>query len=122
MRSMSDVIEEFFTDLGRQDSVPALARASGSVLFELGSGVDADPWTVNVHKGVVTVDHKATNADCVIRADKETFARVLTGEVNPMAAMLRGTITGEYRRNPELIVLIQRTFPGGQPTTAGDRS
>jgi hypothetical protein len=114
---MPDVIEEFFSELGSQGSVASLARASGSVCFELDNAGSTDPWTVKVNKGDVTVEHKATSADCVIHADTETFARVVTGEMNAMAAMLRGTISGEYRQNPELIVLIQRIFPG----RSGDR-
>jgi putative sterol carrier protein len=122
MRSMPDVIEEFFTELGSRGNVESLARASGSVLFELGTAGKTDPWTVSVDKGDVSVDHRATNADCVIRADKEIFAKVLSGEMNTMAALLRGSISGEYRKNPELIVLIQRIFPTRESVKAGERA
>ena len=49
-------------------------------------------------------------ADCVLRADRKLFARMASGKVNAMAAVLRGAVTIEG--DPRLLVLFQRLLPG----------
>jgi hypothetical protein len=48
-----------------------------------------------------------------VRADKALFDAMAVGEVNALAAYLRGELALEG--DPELLVLVQRVFPG--PTT-----
>ena len=57
--------------------------------------------------GVGTAD---TAADCVLSCDRALFDGIASGEVNAMAALLRGelVVAGE----PDLLVLCQRLFPG----------
>jgi putative sterol carrier protein len=48
----------------------------------------------------------------VLRADKASFDRVIAGELNLMAAVLRGEVTVEG--DPRLVVRLQRLFPRPQ--------
>lgn len=107
---MSDPTADFFDELGRRGHEPLLQKAKGSVRFDLVDGTRTDRRFVRIDKGNITVARKNVAADCVIRADKALFERVATGELNPVAAVLRGDLAfaGDWR----LLVLVQRLFPG----------
>ena len=101
--------EDFFAGLESRGHVQLLEKASGSVRVELGSGKGAQRWLVAVDKGDVDVSHKAGAADCTLRSSKALFDRIASGEVNAVAAFLRGEL--EVVGNWELLVLFQRLFP-----------
>jgi putative sterol carrier protein len=101
---------EFFRELQRRGHEPLLEEVSGAVCFELTDGGQIDRWLVAIDRGDVKVSHKAGEADCTIRAERALFERLCRGEENAIAAVLRGAVvcTG----NVELLVAIQRIFPG----------
>jgi putative sterol carrier protein len=76
--------------------------------FELEGG-QPGRWTVAVDRGNVSVSHASRKADCTVRTSKEVFDGMARGEVNAMAAVLRGAVTVDG--DPELFVLFQRIFP-----------
>ena len=86
-----------------------LEQARGTMRFELGDG-QAERWTVVIDLGGVTVSHANRKADCTVRAGTELFEDIASGEVNAMAAVLRGELSVEG--DPELFVRFQRLFPG----------
>ena len=65
---------------------------------------------VAIKKGDVTVSRAKGKADCTITADKALIEGMISGEVNAMAALLRGEVSVEG--DLELLVLSQRLFPG----------
>ena len=97
---MIDSTAEFFQELGRRGHEPLLEKATGIVRFDL-----------------VSVSRKNAGADCIVRAERTLFDAMATGDVNGMAAYLRGELTLEG--DPELLVLVQRVFPG--PATRRSR-
>jgi putative sterol carrier protein len=105
-----DATTEFFHELGARGHEPLLEKATGTIRFELTNGKRKARWLVTVKKGDITVSHASSRADCVVRTDHELSNQIVTGEVNAMAAMLRGAINVEGK--PELLVLFQRLFPG----------
>jgi putative sterol carrier protein len=107
---MGDATAKFFDDLDARDHEPLLATVSGTLRFELTNGRGAKPWLVGVKRGDVTVSRQNADADCVVRADGKVFDGILTGNVNAMAAMLRGEVSVEG--DPELMVSFQRLLPG----------
>jgi putative sterol carrier protein len=107
---MTDSTAGFFEELGRRGYEPLLETARGSIRFDLVNGKRTDRWLVTFHRGDVSVSRKNSRADCVIRAEKDLFDAIARGDVNGMAAYLRGEMTVEG--NPELLVLIQRVFRG----------
>ena len=106
---MSDATTRFFADLGSIDHHPLLAKASGSLRFELSEGQAVERWRVEVRKGDVAVSHKAGVADCVLRAPKSLFDRIASGRENAMAAVLRGALVVEG--NIDLLLAFQRILP-----------
>jgi putative sterol carrier protein len=107
---MTDSTAEFFEGLGRRGHEPLLEKAGGIVRFDLGDGKRTDRWFVALDKGDVSVSRKNVAADCVVRADRRLFEAMMRGEVNAMAAYLRGELILEG--DPELLVLFQRVLPG----------
>jgi putative sterol carrier protein len=100
----------FFDDLARRGHEPLLGDAVGSVRIELTGGSHADTWLVRLDNGEVTVSRDEVAADCVVRCDREVFDAIAAGEVNAMAALLRGALV--FEGDPELLVRLQRVFPG----------
>ncbi len=114
---MTDAIAGFFYELGRRGHEPSLEKAKGSIRFDLVAGSRTDRWLVTLDKGDVSVSRRNITADCVVRTDRTLFDGMVTGDVNGMAAYLRGELT--FEGDPELLVLIQRVLPG--PATRGAR-
>jgi putative sterol carrier protein len=108
---MTDPINEFFQKIADQTHQPLLGKVRGTVRFDLvESQGGADQWLIAIDRGDVAVAHADGSADCTIRADKAFFERLINGEGNALAAVLRGTIvcSGDI----ELLFAIQRIFPG----------
>ena len=83
-------------------------------------------WLVSIDKGDVSVSRKNVRADCTFHADKAVFERLASGEMNAMAAFLRGDIVLDG--DSELLVPFQRLLPGPprrrrrRATSAGRRA
>jgi putative sterol carrier protein len=106
---MADATALFFDELARRGRVPLLSDAAGTVRLELVSDSGVEIWRVALDHGHVAVSHDEGDADCVVRGDKALFDGIAGGEVNAMAAVLRGALT--FEGDPELLVRLQRVFP-----------
>jgi putative sterol carrier protein len=100
---------EFFDGLAQRGHEPLLEKATGTVRFDLVNNGRDERWLVAVDKGDVAVSHRNVAADCTLRADRTLFDGVATGEVNAMAAVMRGAI--QVEGDWSLLVLFQRVFP-----------
>jgi putative sterol carrier protein len=109
---MSDPTADFFDSLRARGTEPLLHDAEGVLRFDLVDGGRTDQWFVAMDRGNVAVSKRNGKADSVIRAEKKTFDRVVTGDMNALAAALRGEI--DVGGDPTLLVLFQRILPGPQ--------
>jgi putative sterol carrier protein len=109
MAGMADSTTDFFDALGRRGYEPLLRKLSGAVRFEIRDGKRVERRYVTVGKGSVTVSGRGARTQTVVRADRAVFGRIAAGELNPVAAVLRGEleVEGDWR----LLVLVQRLFP-----------
>jgi putative sterol carrier protein len=107
---MTDAAAAFFEDLEQRGHEPLLAKVVGTVRVDLVDGDHIDPWLLTIEKGDLAVSHQDTKADCTFRADKAWFERLVVGEENAMAAVLRGAVLIEG--DLDLLVAVQRLFPG----------
>jgi hypothetical protein len=108
---MADPIADFFDALSQRGHVPTLRDVKASMRFDVVDGESIDHWLVAVDSGDIGVTRSGGDAQCVVRAERRLFERIVTGQMNPMAAMLRGEIA--VSGDLELLVLIQqRLFPG----------
>jgi len=110
---MADPSIEFFEELRRRGHEPRLRGATGTLRFELVEGKKIERWLVTLSKGDVQVARRGGTADCVLRVDRKLFDRLASGELNGVAAVLRGEFQaeGDWR----LLVHFQRLFPGKSP-------
>ena len=109
MVAITDATTTFFRELGGRGREPLLEKATGTVRFDLVDGARTERWLVTLQKGDASVSRKNVNADCVVRTTKAVFDAMVKGEVNAMAANLRGELVLEG--DAELLVLIQRVLP-----------
>ena len=107
---MADATADFFESLAERDHEPLLANTSGSVLFELTNRKQTDRWFVSIDRGDIAVSRKRGRADAIVRTRKDVFDGVASGEVNVMAALLRGAIA--VQGNVALLARLQRLLPG----------
>ena len=106
---MADTTTEFFDTLAGRGHEPMLEKVRATVRFDLADNGRTERWLVSVDKGDVSVSRRNAKADCIVRTDRALFQRLATGEVNAMAALLRGAIAVEG--DPQLIVIFQRLLP-----------
>jgi predicted lipid carrier protein YhbT len=111
---LPDPAAQFFDELSLRGHEPLLAKARGTVRFDVVDGRRTRHWLVRLDRGRVSVSREAAPADCIVRTDKALFAEMATGAAHPVAAYLRGALT--FEGDPELLVMIQRVLPG--PTKA----
>ena len=119
---MADTISDFFQRLGERGHQPLLAHMRGAVRFDIrGDDGELDRWVVAVDRGAVTVSQGNADADCIIGADGALFERLVNGEENAMAAVLRGAL--RCSGDVEMLLTIQRIFPGksNQRTIVGQQ-
>ncbi len=112
---MTDPTADFFRELGTRGREPLLKSTTATIRFDITQGRRTERWCLQINKGALNVSTDECEADCVIGAARPLFDGIATGEVNAMAALLRGelAVSGE----PELVVLCQRLFPGRPPAT-----
>jgi putative sterol carrier protein len=109
---MSDATATFFDELGQRGHEPLLRKARGTVRFDLVGGDRTEYRHVTVDRGDIAVSKKRASADGVIRVERAVFDRIASGEMNPIAAVLRGelAVDGDWR----MLVLVQRLLPVSQ--------
>jgi putative sterol carrier protein len=109
---MAAEMDEFHDELGERRHVRLLERTSGTVLVELEDDGRTERWYVNVRRGDVTLSKSmpkgASRPDCVLRTKASTFKAIRTGELNLVAAVLRGLLSIEGK--VALAVALQGLF------------
>jgi putative sterol carrier protein len=69
-----------------------LRNTTGTVRFDLSEGGTIENWYLKITAGDIQVARKKGNADAVVSCDKTLFSEMVRGEVNAMAAVLRGVL------------------------------
>ena len=105
-----DPTAEFFAALAARGYEPMLRNSRGSIRFDLTAGNTTERWLLRIERGELTVSRRHARAVCVVRTDKALFDGLVRGQVNALAAMLRGELRADGDR--ELLMRIQRLFPG----------
>jgi putative sterol carrier protein len=90
---------------------------TATVRFDVAQDGGTRSWMLAIDDGEVGVSQANRDADCVISTNEALFRALARGEANTMAAVLRGevAVTGD----PELLVAVQRLFPGPSRRTGG---
>jgi putative sterol carrier protein len=110
MASSPSPTREFFEALPERSGDPLLAKVSGTLRFDADDGERIEHWYITLDKGAVKVSKRNAKADAVIRIDRSLLDRIVTGQENAMAALLRGALIPEG--DPALMLRFQRIFSG----------
>jgi putative sterol carrier protein len=86
---MAETVQEFFQNLESRADSSKTAGMTSSYVFEIAG---AGEWKVDVDDGKVTVTEGGGDADAVISASEETFAKIVAGEQNPTSAYMTGKL------------------------------
>ena len=101
---------EFFNRVNEQGFDARLGRARGTLRLDVDDGGPVEHWLVSLDRGAIHVSRVGdTAADCVVRLDQVTLDGIVSGDVNPTAALLRGAIAATG--NIDLLLYLQRLFP-----------
>jgi putative sterol carrier protein len=107
---MKSASAAFFDELGRHGHEPLLERVSATVRFDIGDGASVDHRLLRIDRGDITVTTDDVPADCTVIVDAVLFDEITGGRTGAMAAFLRGALIIEG--DPQVLVLVQRLFPG----------
>ena len=120
---MTSGARAFFEQVAGRRHEPLLENATGVLRIDLSEDDRTDRWFIAVDRGDVTVSQTERAADGTLLMDAALFDRMTRGEVNAMAAVLRGDIgiDGDL----ELVVMFQRlirSLAGTTPERQGPAS
>src|SRR5512132_179934 len=107
---MAETTAQFFEQLGGRGHEPRVEHSTGTIRFDLVQGKRTDRWFVSVKRGDIAVSHQNGEADAVVTTDEALFLKLISGEQNAMAALLRGAVGVEGR--VQLLAQFQRLLPG----------
>lgn len=99
----------FFDELAQRGYEPLLAKAVGTVRFEVSDGDRTERWLVTIDKGRIGVSRRNGRAETIVRTDRKTFDKAAKGRLNALAAVLRGELVIEG--DPRFLVRLQRLIP-----------
>ena len=109
---MANELEEFTAQLGYRGHVALLESTSGTVLVELDDDGRRERWYVTVKRGDVSLSKSlpkgASAPDCTLRTTTATFKAIRTGQLNLLAAILRGLL--DIKGKVALMVALQGLF------------
>lgn len=117
---MSDPSRDFFNRINEQGFDARLGQAKGTLRVDVDNGGGVEHWLVALDRGAIRASRAGDAADCVLRLDRVTLDRVVTGDVNLTAGMLRGEIAATG--NIDLLLYLQRLFPARQDAQDHNRT
>src|SRR5205814_1578057 len=94
-----------------RDYEPSLAHKSGVVRVDVDDDGRSERWFVGIDDGNIKVSKRNQAADSTIRVHKQLLERIVTGEANAVAALLRGAMALEG--DSKLPVIRQRAVGDG---------
>ncbi|WP_158566408.1 SCP2 sterol-binding domain-containing protein [Micromonospora craterilacus] len=108
---MTETIGDFFADIERdRPNVPK--KYTGTIRFDLSVDHVAEHWVLKIDSGSVSVARDAREADCVVRARCDVFARIVTGEQGVYAAVWRNLLSVEG--DISLLSTLRELLPAAQ--------
>ena len=96
-------------------------NVTGSARFDVVAGQRTERWLVTIDKGDMRVSRGERAAGSVLRADKASFDRVVAGELNLMAAVLRGEVAVEGDAEIGEMFVSSGSFQGRRASEHGGR-
>ena len=106
---MTNPTDEFFEQLNHRGHEPLVGRVAGVIRFDVMHRGETDTRFLHIDHGHISVTRDGGSADSVVRVDRRVMDTIVTGQANPLAALLRGALS--VQGNPEMTVIFQRLLP-----------
>jgi hypothetical protein len=113
-----DAVSRFFAQLERRGHEPLLARAKGTLKFDLREGGSGEHWYVTISHGDIAVSRRRRAADTMFTIERSVFAELVEGGKNAMAAAIRGDV--QVSGDLALAIAFQRILPGPPDSSGPD--
>lgn len=107
---MGAIAAAFFDSLAQRGSKILPAKYVGTIRFDLTQGQRTEHWLLEFKCGDLRVARESREADCVMHSGHELFDRIVTGEENITAALLRGAFIAEG--DLRLLTGFRKLLPG----------
>ncbi|MFI6271329.1 SCP2 sterol-binding domain-containing protein [Micromonospora zamorensis] len=106
---MTEAAERFFESLPARAPEVLGGLADGTLQIDLGSDHRTEHWLVRMRPGSVQVSRERGPADAIWFSSAALFDRLITGEAQGVAAVLRNEST--FSGNVVLFLAFRRFFP-----------
>ncbi|MET7960810.1 SCP2 sterol-binding domain-containing protein [Micromonospora zamorensis] len=106
---MTQAAERFFESLPARAPDVLGGLADGTLQIDLGSDHRTEHWLVRMRPGSVQVSRERGPADAIWFSSAALFDRLITGEAQSVAAVLRNEST--FSGNVVLFLAFRRFFP-----------
>jgi hypothetical protein len=103
-------VDAFFAGLEARSPEPLLHDATGTLRFDVTRGSRTVRRTVSLSRGRIALARVGGAPDTVVTVAEEMLGRLVGGEANATAAVLRGEL--RVRGDIGLLLSFQRIFPG----------
>ena len=101
-------VQALFQLLGKRDANPLLRNAEGTIEFDLSDL--GSSWQMKIdHSAVSVSEGQHERPDCVVVTDSDEFVRIVRGDDNIVAALLRGAI--QLSGNVNVAMSFRRMLP-----------
>ncbi|MBU8855853.1 MULTISPECIES: SCP2 sterol-binding domain-containing protein [unclassified Micromonospora] len=106
---MEALLEQFFSTLQARTPQGLRSPVDGVLRVDLYTGSHTEHWLVTLRAGNPVAGRGYAEADTVWRSDAALFEKLVTGESQPIAALLRNdaTLSGDVT----VFLAFQRFFP-----------
>ncbi|MGW3887364.1 SCP2 sterol-binding domain-containing protein [Micromonospora chokoriensis] len=106
---MTEAAERFFESLPARAPDVLVGLTDGTLQIDLGSGHQTEHWLVRMRPGSVQVSRERGPADAIWYSSAALFDRLISGEAQGVAAVLRNEST--FSGNVVLFLAFRRFFP-----------
>jgi putative sterol carrier protein len=108
-----DPVAAFFDELAKRGHEPLMGRGESVGRFEVVQDGRVDRWLVIIKGGYIAVSRDEAGApDWVLRAHRDEFERIIRGDETPLAALVRGALSGHFSGGTQSFPLLARLFAG----------
>ncbi|MDG4784099.1 SCP2 sterol-binding domain-containing protein [Micromonospora sp. WMMD961] len=106
---MTEAAERFFESLPARAPDLLVGLTDGTLQIDLGTDHRTEHWMVRMRPGSVQVSRERGPADAIWYSSEALFDRLITGEAQSVAAVLRNEST--FSGNVVLFLAFRRFFP-----------
>lgn len=106
---MADLIECFFTGLATHPGPLMPEKFTATLRFDLTQdGKVVEHWYVTINRGEISVSQDDRNADVMTTVERETYERIITGEIGIVAAIFSNQV--QVEGDVALLVTFKRFY------------